>query len=158
MYVCMYVWMYVCMQVVIRDPWLRVLKSHRSKMSVIYMQSWKPCALLVITTAALWQLMHLGTWYTVGGHKVCMIVRLVGTWCVVDEHKALRYCWFIILGHILDMLSHASPSNIPASVNCFYEYLSTQKKIFSLTRMILEILPIYHFEVLWATLGMLDHT
>ena len=38
------------------------------------------------------------------------------------------------------MLSHASSPNIPASVNCFYEYLSTQKKIFSLTRMILEIL------------------
>ena len=40
----------------------RVLKSHRGKMSVIYMQSWKQCALPVITTMALWQLMHLGTW------------------------------------------------------------------------------------------------
>ena len=56
------------------------------------------------------------------------------------------------------MLSHASPPNIPALVNCFYDYLSTQKKVFSLTTMILEILPICHFEVLWATLGMLDHT
>ena len=28
----------------------------------IYMQSWKQCVLLVITTMALWQLMHLGTW------------------------------------------------------------------------------------------------
>ena len=37
----------------------RVLKSH-SKMGVIYMQSWKQCALPVITTVALWQLM--GTW------------------------------------------------------------------------------------------------
>ena len=43
----------------------RVLKSHRSKMSVIYMQSWKECALPVITTWALWQLMHLDTWYTI---------------------------------------------------------------------------------------------
>ena len=43
----------------------RVLKSHRSKMSVIYMLSWKQCALPVITTMALWQLMHLGTWCTV---------------------------------------------------------------------------------------------
>ena len=40
----------------------RVLKSHRSKTSIIYMLSWKQCALLVITTMALWQLMHLGTW------------------------------------------------------------------------------------------------
>ena len=30
----------------------RVLKSHRSKMSVIYMQSWKQCTLPVITTWA----------------------------------------------------------------------------------------------------------
>ena len=43
----------------------RVLKSHRSKMGIIYMQSWKQCALLVITTMAFWQLMHLGTWCTV---------------------------------------------------------------------------------------------
>ena len=28
----------------------------------MYVQSWKQCALPVITTMALWQLMHLGTW------------------------------------------------------------------------------------------------
>ena len=39
----------------------RALKSHSSKMSIIYMQSWKQCALPVIITMALWQLMHLGT-------------------------------------------------------------------------------------------------
>ena len=39
----------------------RVLKSHRCKMSIIYMQSLKQCALPVIPTMALWQLMHLGT-------------------------------------------------------------------------------------------------
>ena len=39
----------------------KVLKSYRSKMSVIYMESWKQCALPVITTMAFWQLMHLGT-------------------------------------------------------------------------------------------------
>ena len=43
----------------------RVLKSHRSKMRVMYMQSWKQCVLPAITTMALWQLMHLGTWCTV---------------------------------------------------------------------------------------------
>ena len=42
----------------------RVLKSHRNKMGVIYMQSWKQCTLPVITTA-LWQLMHLGIWCTI---------------------------------------------------------------------------------------------
>ena len=40
----------------------RVLKSHRSKMCIIYMQSWKQCALPLITTMALWQLMHWDTW------------------------------------------------------------------------------------------------
>ena len=65
---------------------------------------------------------------------------------------------YIYIHLFLGMLSHASPPNIPASVNCFYEYLSTQKKVFSLTRIILKILPINHFEVLWATLGMLNRT
>ena len=41
----------------------RVLK-HR-KISVVYIQSWKQYALPVIITMALWQLMHLGTWWTV---------------------------------------------------------------------------------------------
>ena len=40
----------------------RVLKSHRCKMGVVYMWSSKQCVLPVITTMALWQLMHLGTW------------------------------------------------------------------------------------------------
>ena len=40
----------------------RVPKSHRSKMRIIYMLSWKQCAIPVITTMALWQLMHLDTW------------------------------------------------------------------------------------------------
>ena len=43
----------------------RVLKSHRSKMGIIYMQSRKQCTLPVITTMALLQLMHLGTWCAV---------------------------------------------------------------------------------------------
>ena len=42
----------------------RVLKSCGSKISVIYSLSWEPCTLLVISTMALWQLMHLGTWCT----------------------------------------------------------------------------------------------
>ena len=47
----------------------KVLKSHRRKIGLIYIQSSKQCALPVITTMAndfyLWQLMHLGTWCTV---------------------------------------------------------------------------------------------
>ena len=45
----------------------RLLKAPRSKMGVIviYMQSRKQYALPVITTMTLWQLMHLGTLYTV---------------------------------------------------------------------------------------------
>ena len=37
----------------------RVLKSDRIKMSAIYIQSWKQCALPFVTTRALWQLMYL---------------------------------------------------------------------------------------------------
>ena len=43
----------------------RVLKSRRSTMSIIYTLLWKQCVLPVITTTALWQLMHLGPWCTV---------------------------------------------------------------------------------------------
>ena len=38
----------------------RLLKSLKSKMSILYIQSWKQCAFPAITTRALWQLMHLG--------------------------------------------------------------------------------------------------
>ena len=36
--------------------------THIPKRIYIYMLSWKQCALPVITTMALWQLIHLGTW------------------------------------------------------------------------------------------------
>ena len=49
----------------ISDSPHRVLKSHRNKMSIVYMLSWKEYAVLVITRTTLWQLMHLGTWCTV---------------------------------------------------------------------------------------------
>ena len=56
----------------------RVLKSHRSKMSKMYMKLWKQCALLVITTMTLWQLMHLGTWCHVpkcmSFHKAIVVI------------------------------------------------------------------------------------
>ena len=41
-----------------------LLKSHRSKTGIIYMQSWKQCDLSVITSMASLQLMPLGTWWT----------------------------------------------------------------------------------------------
>ena len=40
----------------------RVLKSYRNKMGVTYMQSSKQCALPVITTMVLWQLVNSSTW------------------------------------------------------------------------------------------------
>ena len=46
---------------VISDPRHTMLKSHRSKMGIIYVLSCKQCALPVITTMALWQRMHLGS-------------------------------------------------------------------------------------------------
>ena len=55
------------------------------------------------------------------------------------------------------MLSHARPPKKPASVYCFYEYLFTQEKLFSVTRIILQILRSHQFELLWASLGMLEH-
>ena len=75
-YICMYIYMCICLMYsyILMVPmqqrvlnklnkehninghkWStthRVLKSHRSKMSVIYMQSWKQCTLPVITTWA----------------------------------------------------------------------------------------------------------
>ena len=58
--ICIYVYLYIS-----GHKWStthRALKSHRCKMGVIYIQSWKQCALPVMTTMALWQLMPLGTW------------------------------------------------------------------------------------------------
>ena len=41
----------------------KVLRSRRSNMGIIYMQSWKQCALQVPSQGlALWQLMDFGTW------------------------------------------------------------------------------------------------
>ena len=65
--ICIYI-LYICIYIYISGHrWSttqRVLKSHKSKMSIIYMLSWKQCALSVITTMTFWQLMHLGTWHT----------------------------------------------------------------------------------------------
>ena len=59
---------YIYIQYISGHKWStkhKVLKSFRSKMGIIYMQSWKQWALLVIITMALWQLMHLDTQCTV---------------------------------------------------------------------------------------------
>ena len=60
----------------------RVLKSHKSKMVAIYMQSREQCVVPVITTKTLWQLMHLGTLGTrlhhfpkcMSCHKVIVVI------------------------------------------------------------------------------------
>ena len=38
----------------------------------MYMQTWKQCALPVITTMAMWQLIHLVTWCTVTHYALCL--------------------------------------------------------------------------------------
>ena len=58
---------YVCIYYISGHKWSsthRVLKSQRSSTGVIYMQSWKHCALPVITTMGFWKFMYLGTWWT----------------------------------------------------------------------------------------------
>ena len=47
------------------ECWYNIAKLAYIIVYNICMQSWKQCALPVIITMALWQLMHLGTWCTV---------------------------------------------------------------------------------------------
>ena len=65
----------------------------------IHMLSWKQCALPVITTMALWQLMHLGTWSTVCCMS-CMMYELLDVWVAT---KPLRW-W--PGGHIVFMIAY----------------------------------------------------
>ena len=69
-YTIWYIYIYVCVSM--------CLSAHKwptNKMSVIYMESWKQCALPVITTIALWQLMYLGTLisYILFIDKLCVL-------------------------------------------------------------------------------------
>ena len=82
-YIYIYIYMYVCISYIyyiykyilyiyhIIYKWSQVIHgTQRAQISqkqdenniIIYMLSWKQCALPFITTMALWQLMHLGTW------------------------------------------------------------------------------------------------
>ena len=96
-HVNVYVYMYILSVVISAHKWStthRVLKSHRSKMSIIYMLSWKQCVLPVITRMALWQLMHLDTWCTdahdAHGHMMLMMyiytsyiyICMTYMWCI----------------------------------------------------------------------------
>ena len=86
-----------------------VLKSYRSKkVGVTYMQSWKQCAIPVITRMTLWQLMHLGTW--------CMVVcrwcgYMLHTWYMVRHIMCARTwvatkpLWWYPGGHIVFMIA-----------------------------------------------------
>ena len=53
-----YIYIYIYIHICNTSHRTTNLKSQRSKMSVISMQSSKQCALSVINTVALWQLMH----------------------------------------------------------------------------------------------------
>ena len=63
----------------------RVVKSHKRRMDVICIQSWKQCALLVITTMALCQLMHLGTWCMVTLRRLRSLLSLLSTLWVTTK-------------------------------------------------------------------------
>ena len=56
-----------------------------------FMLSWKQCALLVTTTMALWQLIHLGTW--------CMIYIHILYSCVALQQQAAYFS-----SHLLNLL------------------------------------------------------
>ena len=61
-----------------------MLKSLRSKICKIYIQSWKQCALLLITTMTLQQLIQLGTW--------CMVTHCWYQWtkkCTTSKARTL---------------------------------------------------------------------
>ena len=79
-YICKYYiyYMYICISDHKLSTANRVLKSHKSKMSVICMKSWKQCALPVVTTMPWWELMHLGmsTSFTkcMSCHKVIVVI------------------------------------------------------------------------------------
>ena len=100
MCVCVCICMYVYVYIVISDPRHIVLKSHKSKMSTVYMQSWKQFALLVITTIALWQFMHLGTW--------CTVTHCWYQWtkeCSTSQARTL-ILWPLILCSLLGLLNN----------------------------------------------------
>ena len=58
----------------------RVLKSHRSKMSIIYMLSWKQCALPVITTMGTHALGHM-----MYGYVYILLVPILHSSCFCDS-------------------------------------------------------------------------
>ena len=73
----------------------RVFKPCRNKMGVICMYSWKQCALAAITTMALWQFMHLGTWRTVSGYTMLYTVThyLKHTYYTTLYYITLHLCY-----------------------------------------------------------------
>ena len=70
----------------------RLLKFHRKKMGVIYMQSWQQCALPFITTMALWQLILLNT-CTVQLYIIFPSVWAHTSHCGNNEEGTLSHCF-----------------------------------------------------------------
>ena len=115
-YICIYIYI-SCIYIYIYKSghkWStthRVLKSHRSKMSIIYILSWKQCALPVSTTMALWQLMHLGTWCTVPHcwyqwsrvlkHSLSLYIALYIYMCVYIYNIYIIYIYIYIYIYIV---------------------------------------------------------
>ena len=97
-------------------------------MSVIYLQSWKQCALPVIATMALCQLIHLGTWCTVTHcwyqwTKEWSMTTYIMLLAYLDEHSLVHwYQQCVTVHHVLKCMScHKAVVVITGRVHCFHD-------------------------------------
>ena len=101
----------------------RVLKSHKSKMSVIYMQSWKQCALPVITTMALWQLIL--------GHMMYMYMMYIYIYVYDSQIVHNNPCFNLFILHNIPFDSQGSEIN-KNNIFLRFDILSFTKTFFLL--------------------------
>ena len=97
-----------------------MLKSYKSKMSIIYTQSWKQCAIQAITIMTLWQLMHLGTWSAV---MYCWHQWMLLTWLVEDS--LVYWCPQCVMVHHVPkcMSCHKATVVITRRAHFFHDYI-----------------------------------
>ena len=102
-YIYIYVYIYI-LRVFISDPrhTQSVTKSNRGKVDVIHICNHENNvrALPVITTMALWQLMHLSTWCTCTNYHKCHWEGLLLSWLTIYKYIFL-YTYMYIYIHIL---------------------------------------------------------
>ena len=104
----------------------------------IYMQSLKQCALLVITTMTLWQLMHLGTW-CMSCHKVTMVItgraNFSHDFMIAYRFHSSCFCeiWaFCVLWIMYDHLYIYIYGNICIYIWYIYTYIHTYIHIYKI--------------------------